>query len=295
MSLLAAGLALFILLIASYSGRAAWIALGSATLSMAALVGVLFLAASQDPGQVRAGAAWVANELSLVADRPTVEHLKSAVERLSTALSCEAAQKPGCTTAASADTPPAAPEAMQAAATTSWLEPEATPEPVVQEPPKQELAKQGPQKLELAKQGPQKLELAKQEPQKQEARGASKSPVAWRLDDAGVQISSGGAGGFSVGGMNVSDKALEQIHAVLKPDGTQREMPLSLSIEGQSSEPGTSIPAGARFSLASATPNEDGSETSGGAILSFRYVQAGQRKSSILYLTPAIVARLANR
>ena len=285
MSLLAAGLALFILLIASYSGRAAWIALGSATLSMAALVGVLFLAASQDPGQVRAGAAWVANELSLVADRPTVEHLKSAVERLSTALSCEAAQKPGCTTAASADTPAAAPEAMQAAATTSWLEPEATPEPVVQEPPKQELAKQGPQKQELAK----------QEPQKQEARGASKSPVAWRLDDAGVQISSGGAGGFSVGGMNVSDKALEQIHAVLKPDGTQREMPLSLSVEGQSSEPGTSIPAGARFSLASATPNEDGSETSGGAILSFRYVQAAQRKSSILYLTPATVARLANR
>ena len=285
MSLLAAGLALFILLIASYSGRAAWIALGSATLSMAALVGVLFLAASQDPGQVRAGAAWVANELSLVADRPTVEHLKSAVERLSTALSCEAAQKPGCTTAASADTPAAAPEAMQAAATTSWLEPEATPEPVVQEPPKQELAKQRPQKQELAK----------QEPQKQEARGASKSPVAWRLDDAGVQISSGGAGGFSVGGMNVSDKALEQIHAVLKPDGTQREMPLSLSVEGQSSEPGTSIPAGARFSLASATPNEDGSETSGGAILSFRYVQAGQRKSSILYLTPATVARLANR
>jgi len=282
---LAAGLALFILLIASYSGRAAWIALGSATLSMAALVGVLFLAASQDPGQVRAGAAWVANELSLVADRPTVEHLKSAVERLSTALSCEAAQKPGCTTAASADTPPAAPEAMQAAATTSWLEPEATPEPVAQEPPKQELAKQGPQKQELAK----------QEPQKQEARGASKSPLAWRLDDAGVQISSGGAGGFSVGGMNVSDKALEQIHAVLKPDGTQREMPLSLSVEGQSSEPGTSIPAGARFSLASATPNEDGSETSGGAILSFRYVQAGQRKSSILYLTPATVARLANR
>jgi len=285
LSLLAAGLALFILLIASYSGRAAWIALGSATLSMAALAGVLFLAASQDPGQVRAGAAWVANELSLVADRPTVEHLKSAVERLSTALSCEAAQKPGCTTAASADTPAAAPEAMQAAATTSWLEPEATPEPVVQEPPKQELAKQGPQKQELAK----------QEPQKQEARGASKSPVAWRLDDAGVQISSGGAGGFSVGGMNVSDKALEQIHAVLKPDGTQREMPMSLSVEGQSSEPGTSIPAGARFSLASATPNEDGSETSGGAILSFRYVQAGQRKSSILYLTPATVARLANR
>jgi hypothetical protein len=275
LSLLAAGLALLILLIASYSGRAVWIALGSATLSMAALVGVLFLTASQDPGQVRTGVAWLADQLSLVADRPTVDHLKSAVERLSTALSCEAGQKPGCTTAASADTPAAAPEAMQAAATTSWLEPKAAPEPVVQEPPKQE--------------------LAKQEPQKQEPRSASRSPVAWRLDDAGLRISSGGTGGFSVGGTNVSDKALEQIHGVLKPDRTQREMPLTLNVEGQSSEPGTTIPAGARFSLASETPNEDGSETSGGAILSFRYVQAGQHKSSIMYLTPATVARLANR
>jgi hypothetical protein len=275
LSLLAAGLALLILLIASYSGRAVWIALGSATLSMAALVGVLFLTASQDPGQVRTGVAWLADQLSLVADRPTVDHLKSAVERLSTALSCEAGQKPGCTTAASADTPGAAPEAMQAAATTSWLEPKAAPEPVVQEPPKQE--------------------LAKQEPQKQEPRSASRSPVAWRLDDVGLRISSGGTGGFSVGGTNVSDKALEQIHGVLKPDRTQREMPLTLNVEGQSSEPGTTIPAGARFSLASETPNERGSETSGGAILSFRYVQAGQHKSSILYLTPATVARLANR
>ncbi len=275
MSLLAAGLALLILLIASYSGRAVWIALGSATLSMAALVGVLFLTASQDPGQVRTGVAWLADQLSLVADRPTVDHLKSAVERLSTALSCEAGQKPGCTTAASADTPGAAPEAMQAAATTSWLEPKAAPEPVVQEPPKQE--------------------LAKQEPQKQEPRSASRSPVAWRLDDVGLRISSGGTGGFSVGGTNVSDKALEQIHGVLKPDRTQREMPLTLNVEGQSSEPGTTIPAGARFSLASETPNERGSETSGGAILSFRYVQAGQHRSSILYLTPATVARLANR
>jgi hypothetical protein len=275
LSLLAAGLALLILLIASYSGRAVWIALGSATLSMAALVGVLFLTASQDPGQVRTGVAWLADQLSLVADRPTVDHLKSAVERLSTALSCEAGQKPGCTTAASADTPGAAPEAMQAAATTSWLEPKAAPEPVVQEPPKQE--------------------LAKQEPQKQEPRSASRSPVAWRLDDAGLRISSGGTGGFSVGGTNVSDKALEQIHGVLKPDRTQREMPLTLNVEGQSSEPGTTIPAGARFSLASETPNERGSETSGGAILSFRYVQAGQHRSSILYLTPATVARLANR
>jgi hypothetical protein len=42
------------------------------------------------------------------------------------------------------------------------------------------------------------------------------------------------------------------------------------------------------------TPN-DGANQLGGAILAFRYIQAGQRKSSILYLTPSMVGRLANR
>ena len=40
---------------------------------------------------------------------------------------------------------------------------------------------------------------------------------------------------------------------------------------------------------------DEGAGQIGGAILTFRYVQAGQRKSSILYLTPAMVARFANR
>src|SRR3989442_1169493 len=51
--------------------------------------------------------------------------------------------------------------------------------------------------------------------------------------------------------------------------------------------------AGARFSIVSETPNGDGSKQSGGAILTFRYVQAGQRKTSVLYLTPSMVSRFA--
>jgi hypothetical protein len=45
----------------------------------------------------------------------------------------------------------------------------------------------------------------------------------------------------------------------------------------------------------SETTNEGDAKQFGGAILTFRYVQAGQRKTSILYLTPSMVARFANR
>ena len=84
------------------------------------------------------------------------------------------------------------------------------------------------------------------------------------------------------------------MQAVLKPDATGREVALALDVEGNAPGHAPVIPAGARFSLVSDSPEEDGA-SGGGAILSFRYVQAGQRKTSILYLTPAIVARLANR
>ena len=270
MSLFAAGLALLVLLIASYSGRNTWIALGSVVLSMAALLGVVFVAASHDPGEMRTRLAWVSNELSSVADQRTVDDLKSALEQLSSALSCDSGPKAGCEKAASAKPPTIAPEPVQAAATaatTNWLEPKRDPEPAKQEPPKQELPTQ-----ELAKPA---------------SKGSS--PVAWRLDDSNT---SDGSNGFSIGGTNVSDQALEQVHAVLKPDGNLREVKLDLHVEGTKFE--ATIPAGARFSLAFETTEED-SESSAGAILTFRYVQAGQRKTSILYLTPAMVSRLATR
>jgi hypothetical protein len=87
---------------------------------------------------------------------------------------------------------------------------------------------------------------------------------------------------------------LEKVHAVLKPDASQREVELALSVEGRELEDKTVIPAEARFSLVAVNPSQDDSQI-GGAILTFRYVQAGQRKTSILYLTPSMVARFANR
>ena len=122
----------------------------------------------------------------------------------------------------------------------------------------------------------------------------AQSPVAWDLDDPDVKPPVTSPWGFSIGGTNVSDAALEQVQAVLKPDSTMREFELAIDVEGNVLEDGRVIPAGARFSLVSESPDEDGSKL-GGAILSFRYVQTGQRKTSILYLTPQMVARLANR
>jgi len=129
---------------------------------------------------------------------------------------------------------------------------------------------------------------------KPDPKANSQSPVAWNLDDRDVQLPVTSPWGFSISGTNVSDEALEQVQAVLKPDASQRELELALDIEGHVLEDGTVIPAGARFSLVSESPDEDGSRL-GGAILTFRYVQVGQRKTSILYLTPAMVARFATR
>jgi hypothetical protein len=129
---------------------------------------------------------------------------------------------------------------------------------------------------------------------KPDSKAKSQSPVAWELDAPGAQGPVTSPWGFSIRGSNVSDQALEQVQAVLKPDSTGREVALALEVEGTAPGGAPVIPAGARFSLVSDSPDEDGSQL-GGAILSFRYVQAGQRKTSILYLTPAMVARLASR
>ena len=129
---------------------------------------------------------------------------------------------------------------------------------------------------------------------KPDAKAGSQSPVAWRLDERDAQPASSSDGIFLISGTNVSDQALEQVHAVLKPDASQREVELALSVEGREIQ-GTVIPAAARFNLVAANPNEAGANQIRGAILTFRYVQAGQRKTSILYLTPSMVSRFANR
>jgi hypothetical protein len=129
---------------------------------------------------------------------------------------------------------------------------------------------------------------------KPDPKANSQSPVAWRLEDRDIQPASSSDGVFLISGTNVSDQPLEKVHAVLRPDASQREVELALSVEGRELEDKTVIPAEARFSLVAVNPSQDDSQI-GGAILTFRYVQAGQRKTSILYLTPSMVARFANR
>jgi hypothetical protein len=252
LSLFAAGIVLFVLLIASYSGRGTWVALGSMALSATLLFGCLFLASVHDRGQVRTSLAWVANKLPLVLDRQTFEQLAASLERPQAPSPCGAGQ-PGCGPEPAPAQPLTEPEPVQAAATApSWFD------------------------------------------IKPDSKQPSQSPVAWHLDDRDVQAPVTSPWGFSIQGTNVSDQALEQVQAVLKPDSTMREMPLALGIEGAGAGDSGVIPAAARFSLFSAAPDQGAAGQSGGAILTFRYVQAGQRKSSILYLTPAMVAGLAS-
>jgi hypothetical protein len=125
-------------------------------------------------------------------------------------------------------------------------------------------------------------------------KGTSPSLIAWSLDGGAAGPVSSPLG-FSIGGTNVSGQALEQVQAFLKPDSTQRELPLALGLEGAQPGDGTVIPADARFSLFAVAPDDIAAAKSGGAILIFRYVQAGQRKSTILYHTPAMLSRHASR
>ena len=221
-------------------------------------VGLLVFATVHEPGQARTRLAWIADQLSLVADPQTVQTLESVLEPPALPLPCDAGEGPGCRATADAESPPAAePAPMQAAAAPGWFGPSQDPAPAPQ--------------------------------------ANSQSPVAWTFDEFDGQSPVTSPWGFSIRGTNVSDEALEQVQASLKPDSTERKVPLALSVEGDAAEDGNVIPADAHFSLFSATPEQGGSEQTGGAILTFRYVQAGQRKSSILYLTPAMLSRLANR
>jgi hypothetical protein len=257
LSLFAAGIVLFVLLIASYSRRSTWLALGSIALSMALLFGCLFLVTIHDRSHVRTRLAWVADKLPLVLDQQTATELAASLERLAapSPSPCSAGQ-PGCGPETAAAAPRIAapkPEPVEAAAAANWFAPKPAP------------------------------------------KAASDSPVVWHLDDRDDKAPVTSPWGFSLDGTNVSDQALEQVEAVLKPDSSNRAMKLAVSVEGDDVGDGSVIPADARFTLFSTTPDDGASALAGGAILSFRYVQAGQRKSSIVYLTPAMVARFANR
>ncbi len=128
-----------------------------------------------------------------------------------------------------------------------------------------------------------------------DTKANANSPVVWFLDDPNAPVVSPIEDGFAVSGVNTSDQDLKQVHATLKPDGSRREIALTLKVEGGPAETAAVIPAGARFSFVSAAPRAGGAEPSGGAILTFRYVTAGQQKAAILYISAATLARFASR
>jgi hypothetical protein len=121
---------------------------------------------------------------------------------------------------------------------------------------------------------------------------AAASPVTWFLDDPNAPVVAPIEDGFAIGGVNSSDQDLSQVHATLKPDGSRREIALALKVEGRAARNAV-IPAGARFSFGS-DATED-AKPSAGAILTFRYVIAGQQKAAIVYLSAATIARFASR
>jgi hypothetical protein len=123
-------------------------------------------------------------------------------------------------------------------------------------------------------------------------KASANSPVTWFLDDPNAPVVAPIEDGFAIGGINSSDQDLSQVHATLKPDGSGREIALVLKVEGRAAGNAV-IPAGTRFSFGSDTPED--AEPSAGAILTFRYVIAGQQKAAILYLSAATIARFASR
>lgn len=265
LTLFATGIALAVLLMASYSRRDQWLAGCSMTLSIAAIAGLLFLSTIED-ARVRTELVRLVSKLSPVLDQRLLDRVTAAIENFPTQTACGEKERTGCVAAAAdpaelpmsngSDVPRSAEPAsdarqdMQAASAAGWFE------------------------------------------TKKDANEAARSPVAWLLDEAGAPVSSGVAPGFLITGMNVSDETLTRVHGTLKPDSSQREFELALSVQANDVEGEAAIPAGARFSLGFPDTN---SPKQGGAIFTFKYTYAGQEKATILYLTPSMIARFANR
>jgi hypothetical protein len=132
---------------------------------------------------------------------------------------------------------------------------------------------------------------------KREQKPVSGDSVAWLLDES-VKVPAGTGDRFRIGGVNVSDQALTGVRGTLKPDLSPRKMKLTLEIEGRGPQDGTVILPDAQFSLSlpkTGGAEQDGANVSGGAIMTFRYNQAGQQRTMILYLTPPMLARLGNQ
>ena len=118
MSLVAAGVFVFVLFFASYSRRGTWLVLCSMSMSMALGFGCLFLSTVHDHSQVRMRFAWAASKLPLMVNRQIADDLAAALEHPPR---CDIGRQ-GCSTASSAALLPTNGVAKQAAAAAGWTD-----------------------------------------------------------------------------------------------------------------------------------------------------------------------------
>jgi spore germination cell wall hydrolase CwlJ-like protein len=133
LSLFAAGVFVFVLFVASYSQRSTWLALCSMSMSMALVVGCLFLSTVHDHSQLRMRFAWAASKLPLVVDRQITDDLAVALEDLAISPRCDI-ERQGCNAAARASLLPTKDVAKQPAAAAGWTESRPDPKPMSEYP-----------------------------------------------------------------------------------------------------------------------------------------------------------------
>lgn len=260
MNLFVAGVALLVLLFASYGRRGLWVACCSTAMSVAALVLGLFLPTLEDPTEVRAGLNWLGAQFPVVLDQEALNELTSAIQQVSTSSRCDEKVRPACIAAANS-------HASHNSNVTRGVS----------------LSSGAPQAIHAAS-----AEIGP-EP-KTDLQDASRSPVIWLLDQRPPVSSLGAADEFLISGINFSHDALQDARGTLKPDTGKGELSLALKLEGQEVEGEALIAPGARFSLGLKQPKSNHSTHLSGAIFTFRYTYRGQQRASILYLTPSMIA-----
>lgn len=259
--LLVAGIVLVLLFVATYSQRRTWVTLGSTALSIVLVAGCVFFSTAQGPGQLHKGLAQLAKKLPAGWDRPALE-LAAALEQASTSL------------ASRKDAAPREPKPVLTATAADWFSWGAW---FKTEQATEETAAPNPEE----KAEPVADHEPAPDPEAVPVADTGSTAIQWLLDAPAASDT------FMLTGANVSAEPMEDIRAVLKPDAGGGTLPLTLSVAGEDS---AAVPAGARFGLVAEALTPDEVKQLGGAILSVAYAQGGRRKTSIMYLTPPMLA-----
>jgi len=275
LDLLVAGIVLILLFVATYSQRRTWVTLGSTALTIVLVAGCVFFSTAQGPSQIHKGLAQLAKKLPSGWDRPALE-LTTALEQASTSLA-SARKEAGARE----------PQPILTASTADWFTADWFSWGAwfkAEQPAEQTAAPNAEQKAEPPAEQTAAPEIEPEPealPQIEPVTNTGSAPIQWLLDAPTARDT------FMLTGANLSDQPLENIRAVLKPDSGGGALPLTLTVAGEKS---AAVPAGARFGLETETLTPGEAKQLGGAILSFAYTQAGRRKTSIMYLTPPMLA-----